>query len=287
MKLCFFFFFFLLSYIAAGKTKLAGSHNQRRRVPPTRGHVPSWPAPITPLGVKSGSLPSFLGVPWKIPKGWTLEKSPVGLQWTWGKSSPWILQSCIPLAFSDHRGEAMLLVSSAKRTTYLPKTWLSWSHKALGGSRFITRNLTGVLPLAVHNSSSHFFLHFDLLERKILCDKQKTKRLWTSRRLEYQCFRRIPCCWNHSGLCPRPPSSSHWITHMHVHKKTEVWGDTDPAQQPERSNFLRNGRLSGSSQGMPTQADGGVQLSCKHLYKPHPFFFCGRAKRWRTSLAPF
>lgn len=45
--------------------------------------------------------------------------------------------------------------------------------------------------------------------------------------------------------------------------------------------------LRGSSQSVPTQADGGVQLSCKHLYKPHPFFFCGRAKSWRTSLAPF
>ena len=40
----FFFFFFLLSYKAAGKTKHASSHSQRR-VSPTRGRARSWPAP--------------------------------------------------------------------------------------------------------------------------------------------------------------------------------------------------------------------------------------------------
>ena len=43
--------------------------------------------------------------------------------------------------------------------------------------------------------------------------------------------------------------------------------------------------LRGSSQSMPTQAEGGVQISYKHLYKPHTFFFCGRARSWRMSSA--
>lgn len=44
--------------------------------------------------------------------------------------------------------------------------------------------------------------------------------------------------------------------------------------------------LRGSCQSMHAEAKAGVQLSCKHLYKPHTFF-CGKAKSWRMSLAHF
>lgn len=43
---------------------------------------------------------------------------------------------------------------------------LSLSHKALADTPSMTWDLSGVLPLAVHHNSSHFFLHSDLKKRE-------------------------------------------------------------------------------------------------------------------------
>ena len=143
MKLCFFFFFFTVQ--PSGRKNKACQFPQ----PEEKGFsykrpCPQLASPITPPGVKSGGLPSFLGVPWKIPKGWTLKKSLVGLQWTRGKSSHLNSPEPHPTSLQWSWREAMPSVSSAKRTIYLPKTWLSRSRKALGGSQFISWGLTGV-----------------------------------------------------------------------------------------------------------------------------------------------